>query len=63
MRAQLPWVHAIRHGCTANTEGNGVPDNEDPLPTDPGVTSGFLEDEARETAWPVTPESLALWLR
>lgn len=35
--------------CNADTDGDGVADNEDPLPTEPGVTSGFLEDVSRET--------------
>jgi hypothetical protein len=33
--------------CSADTDGDGVPDNEDDLPTEPGVTSGFLEDAVR----------------
>lgn len=32
----------------APSDGDGVPDNLDPLPTTPGVTSGFLEDACRE---------------
>jgi len=30
-----------------DTDGDGVSDRDDPLPTDPGVTSGFIEDELR----------------
>lgn len=34
--------------CSADTDGDGVADNLDPLPTEPGVTSGFLEDFTRQ---------------
>jgi len=36
--------------CNTDTDGDGVPDAVDPLPTDPGVTPGFLEDLARTVA-------------
>jgi len=36
--------------CSADTDGDGVADNVDPQPTQPGVTTGFLEDEARDLA-------------
>ena len=42
--------------CLADSDGDGVPDNEDPLPTEPGVTSGFLEDESRELGTTTVPE-------
>lgn len=34
--------------CSIDSDGDGVNDDADPLPTEPGVTSGFLEDETRE---------------
>jgi hypothetical protein len=36
--------------CSVDSDGDGVADNEDPLPTEPGVTTGWLEDESRELA-------------
>ncbi|MHC4414902.1 MAG: right-handed parallel beta-helix repeat-containing protein [Planctomycetota bacterium] len=33
--------------CDPDTDGDTVPDNEDDLPTEPGVTSGYIEDELR----------------
>lgn len=33
--------------CDADSDADGVPDNTDPLPTEPGVTSGFIEDALR----------------
>lgn len=33
--------------CNVDTDGDTVPDNIDPLPTVPGVTSGFIEDDLR----------------
>jgi hypothetical protein len=33
-----------------DTDGDGIPDNIDPFPLDPEGTSGYLEEEARETA-------------
>lgn len=33
-----------------DTDGDGVFDGEDPLPTTPGVTSGFVEEELRQLA-------------
>jgi hypothetical protein len=36
--------------CDSDSDDDQVPDNLDPLPIQPGVTSGFIEDEARETA-------------
>ncbi len=41
--------------CNTDTDGDGVPDNVDPLPTDPGVTSGFLEDSSRELGTTAIP--------
>jgi len=34
--------------CDADTDGDGVPDDVDPLPTDPGVTGGFIEEALRD---------------
>lgn len=36
--------------CNSDSDGDGVGDFDDPLPTEPGVTSGWLEDECRELA-------------
>ncbi|MEE8169673.1 MAG: hypothetical protein V3T70_03920, partial [Phycisphaerae bacterium] len=36
--------------CNTDTDGDGEPDNSDPQPTDPGVTSGFIETELRDLA-------------
>jgi len=36
--------------CSADTDGDGLNDDFDPLPLDPGVTSGYLEDALRELA-------------
>jgi hypothetical protein len=47
--------------CNADTDGDGVTDDDDPLPTDPGVTSGWLEDATRELATDTIP-SLGLIL-
>ena len=33
--------------CNMDTDGDGVTDDEDPLPIDPGVTSGWIENEIR----------------
>ncbi len=33
--------------CNTDSDADGVPDNTDPLPTEPGVTSGFIEDSLR----------------
>lgn len=33
-----------------DSDGDGVGDAEDPLPNDPGVTDGFIEDDLRTTA-------------
>ncbi|MCH8880058.1 MAG: thrombospondin type 3 repeat-containing protein [Planctomycetes bacterium] len=41
--------------CLTDSDGDGVPDNEDPLPTEPGVTSGFLEDSSRELGTTAIP--------
>lgn len=34
--------------CNADTDGDGVGDADDPLPVDPGVTSGWLEESTRQ---------------
>lgn len=36
--------------CNPDTDGDCVPDDIDPSPTEPGVSSGWLEDELRELA-------------
>ena len=36
--------------CSADSDGDGVPDFDDPTPTDPGVTTGYLEDAIRDLA-------------
>jgi len=36
--------------CSSDTDGDNVPDDVDPLPTEPGVSSGYLEDELRYMA-------------
>lgn len=36
--------------CEQDTDGDGVDDALDPWPTQPGVTSGFLEDATRDLA-------------
>lgn len=33
--------------CNSDTDRDGIPDNIDPFPTDPGGTSGYIEDEIR----------------
>ena len=49
---RLPGIYPEQYGTiVAISPGRkGVPDNEDPDPTVPGVPSSFLEDEAREVA-------------
>ncbi|HUW82479.1 MAG TPA: thrombospondin type 3 repeat-containing protein [Phycisphaerae bacterium] len=34
--------------CNVDTDGDSVWDNDDPLPNEPGVTTGWLEDQTRE---------------
>jgi len=34
--------------CSEDTDNDGVPDGEDPLPTEPGVTGSYLEEQLRE---------------
>ncbi len=51
-------VAAGTNPCNADTNGDGVPDNEDPTPTEPGVTSGFLEDTTRDLAQEIVTLSL-----
>ena len=43
-------VAGLTNPCSADSDGDGVPDNEDPTPTDPGVTTGYLEDTTRDLA-------------
>lgn len=38
------------HPCSADTDADGVGDATDPLPTQPGVTSGWLEAACRQLA-------------
>ncbi|MHC4065027.1 MAG: Kelch repeat-containing protein, partial [Planctomycetota bacterium] len=47
--------------CNPDTDGDGVADNLDPLPTQPGVTTGFLEDSARQLAEGTLALDLALF--
>ncbi len=47
--------------CDPDTDDDGVWDDEDPLPTDPGVTAGFLEDLTRDTAEGILQLSLSLF--
>jgi len=47
--------------CAADTDGDGVADNVDPLPTTPGVTSGFLEDACRDLAGRILALDLSLF--
>ena len=45
--------HEVASGlnpCNSDTDGDGLPDDVDPTPTDPGATSGFLEQFALEQA-------------
>ena len=46
--------------CETDSDGDGVPDNTDPLPTEPGVTSGFIEDALRGFCDDITDFDLAL---
>jgi hypothetical protein len=43
-------VAAGTNSCNAETDGDGLLDNVDPTPTDPGATASFLEQSARKTA-------------
>lgn len=36
--------------CNVDTDDDGVPDNIDPLPLDPGVTGTYIEEQLREDA-------------
>jgi hypothetical protein len=47
--------------CDVDTDGDGVWDNDDPLPTEPGVTSGWLEDETREEQEEILAVQLAVF--
>ncbi len=47
--------------CDEDSDGDGLPDNVDPLPTEPGATTGFLEDEARATARDILALDLELF--
>lgn len=44
--------------CESDTDSDGVPDAEDPTPTDPGVPVDYIEDGLRELG--VTIDSLDL---
>jgi len=46
--------------CNPDTDEDGVNDNEDPLPTEPGVTSGYIEDYLRDMAAEI--DLMELWL-
>ena len=46
--------------CNPDSDEDGVPDDVDPTPTDPGVTSGFIEDELRALASDVDALELSL---
>ena len=48
--------------CTVDTDGDNVPDNEDPLPTDPGVTTGYIEDACRSLAEYIGELDLSLFM-
>jgi hypothetical protein len=41
--------------CNPDTDGDGVGDADDPLPTEPGVTSGWLEEATRALATNTVP--------
>ena len=43
-------VNAGTNPCNADTDGDGLPDNVDPTPTEPGATTNFLEQAARDMA-------------
>ncbi|MEE8169530.1 MAG: hypothetical protein V3T70_03190 [Phycisphaerae bacterium] len=45
--------------CNVDTDGDGLTDDVDPLPTEPGATSGFLEDAARDLAAEIQALDLA----
>ncbi len=47
--------------CDVDTDGDGVSDGDDPLPTEPGVTSGWLEDETREEQEDILAVQLAVF--
>ncbi|MBD3673410.1 MAG: hypothetical protein HUJ26_07775 [Planctomycetaceae bacterium] len=36
--------------CLADTDDDGIPDNEDPTPLEPGATTGFFEEALRQLA-------------
>ena len=43
-------VAAGTNPCNEDSDGDGLPDGVDPTPTEPGATTGFLEDFSRATA-------------
>ncbi len=47
--------------CNPDTDADGVPDDIDPFPTDPGVSSGFIEDALRDLAAYVDGLDLSLF--
>lgn len=47
--------------CLVDTDGDGVSDLDDPTPTVPGVTSGFLEDATRDAATAVEAINLSVF--
>ncbi len=47
--------------CNADTDGDGIPDNLDPFPLDPGGTRGYIERELRNLAVYISGVDLALF--
>jgi len=47
--------------CDVDTDGDGVWDNDDPLPNEPGVTTGWLEDETRDQQEEILEVTLAVF--
>lgn len=47
--------------CSEDTDGDGVRDDVDDLPLQPGVTSGFLEDAVRDLATAILALDLSLF--
>ncbi|HKQ49497.1 MAG TPA: thrombospondin type 3 repeat-containing protein [Phycisphaerae bacterium] len=45
--------------CNSDTDGDGVGDSVDPLPNQPGVTSGFLEEATRDLSTEVLDLNLS----